>query len=108
MKPCCRRQIATGTGENALRPAPPWRRAGDLARWIIPGATLVLLPKCPICLAAYVALFSGVGITVARASSLRTLIQTLCIAALFWAGVKCLTKRRSTGGKTERTEDLTA
>ena len=77
---CC--QIATRERNNAPRPASRWRRSSEMAGWIIPSATLVLLPKCPACVAAYVALFSGVGISVASASNLRTSLVILCVVAL--------------------------
>ncbi|HEY1477357.1 MAG TPA: hypothetical protein VGF37_06680 [Chthoniobacterales bacterium] len=84
---CC--QIATRDRDNTPRAASRWRRGGAIAGWIIPSATLVLLPKCLARLAAYVALFSGVGISVASASNLRTSLLILCVAALL-----CLALRR--------------
>lgn len=54
----------------------------ELASWIIPTATLALLPKCPMCVAAYVALATGFGLTLSAATSLRTLLIVLCITTL--------------------------
>jgi hypothetical protein len=79
----------------ACRPASRLRRSGEIAGWIIPSATLVLLPKCPACVAAYVALFSGVGISVAGASNLRTSLLILCVAALFCLALKHLCRLAS-------------
>jgi hypothetical protein len=85
---CC--QIAAQDGDNARRPASHWRRGGEAAGWIIPSALLVLMPKCPICVAAYVALFSGVGISLTSASKLRTSLLILCVGALLYLIVKRL------------------
>ena len=71
------------------------RRGGEVAGWIIPGATLALLPKCPACVAGYVALATGVSLPFATASYLRILIVILCTAALIFAAarqVRCLFK----------------
>ena len=81
--------------DHARRPASRLRRSGEIAGWIIPSATLVLLPKCPACLAAYVALFSGVGISVASASNLRSALLILCIAALLCLALKRLPRLAS-------------
>jgi hypothetical protein len=77
---CC--QMPMRGRDNDPRPASRWRRGSEITGWIIPSATLVFLPKCPICVAAYVALFSGVGISVGSASKLRASLLILCVAAL--------------------------
>ena len=71
-------------------PTPRRRRGGRIAGWIIPSAALILMPKCPICLAMYVALFTGASISVASASHIRTGIGVLCGAVLFGLVVKGL------------------
>jgi hypothetical protein len=68
--------------DDVRRPASRWRRGGELTGWIIPSVTLVLLPKCPVCVAMYIALFSGVGISLANASILRSALLILCVATL--------------------------
>ena len=76
--------------DNARPPASRLRRGGELAGWIVPSATLALLPKCPACVVAYVALFSGVGISVSTATYLRTSLLVLCGTALLFLSLKRL------------------
>ena len=64
------------------------RRSGAIAGWVIPGAVLALLPKCPACVATYVALATGVSIPFATASYLRILIILVCMAALLLVAIR--------------------
>ncbi|MES2598066.1 MAG: hypothetical protein V4662_22220 [Verrucomicrobiota bacterium] len=52
------------------------------AGWIIPGVVLALMPKCPLCLAAWISLLLGIGVSTSMATILHRGIIMLCIALL--------------------------
>jgi hypothetical protein len=63
------------------------RRTWQGIQWLFPALLLVFMPKCPMCVAAYIALFTGIGVTVSTAHWIQLGMLTLCIAALaFLAG----------------------
>jgi hypothetical protein len=90
--------METRAGGDARRPAPRLRRGGEIAGWIIPSATLALLPKCPLCVAAYVALATtGIGISLPAAAHPRAMLVAICVASLVFLAARRL--RRLTAQK---------
>ncbi|RYD66880.1 MAG: hypothetical protein EOP83_03995 [Verrucomicrobiaceae bacterium] len=65
MKSCCQRQ-----------------KSRSLAGWLLPGGLLVLMPKCPMCLAGYVAIFTGAGLSVTVAQGLRAAVIAAFVVSL--------------------------
>ena len=57
-----------------------WRRS----QWLFPTALLVLMPKCPLCVAAYVALLTGVGVSVSTGRWIQILMLVFCLTALVY------------------------
>jgi len=80
---CCK-------GDADRQPRPPAFAGGVLgvARWILPGAALALAPKCPACLAAYIAIGTGIGLSVSTATYLRMALVILCVSSLVYPAAK--------------------
>jgi len=83
---CCKAR----DGDNVPRSASRLRRGGRIAGWILPGGTLALIPKCPACVAAYVVLATGIGISLPTATCLRAMLVVLCVASLVFIAARRL------------------
>jgi len=55
---------------------------------VIPSTILALMPKCPVCLAAYVAVGTGLALTATVAAFLRTALIALSTVWLAYLGVR--------------------
>jgi hypothetical protein len=55
--------------------------------WVVPGTVLALIPKCPVCFAAYVALWTGIGLSAPAATRLRVVLIALCIVCLAYLAI---------------------
>ena len=77
---CCQRELNTSRDARQQR---TWLRQGrEAAGWIVPGTLLALMPKCPMCLVAYVALCSGLTMSCSSAHILMRLFTVLCIGTM--------------------------
>ena len=71
------------------------QRLSTVAASILPGAALVLLPKCPLCLAAWLTLVTGVGFSAGGAVWVRGMLVVFWIGAVVLAAV--MGRRRAIG-----------
>ena len=78
-----------GTGSPSRRLA---RRLFRAAGCALPGVTVALLPKCPACLAAWLALSTGVGLSVTGAGILRTLLLVVSLAPLIFMSARTVVR----------------
>lgn len=75
MSACC--EVANDRGTPTLI-----RRVREIFAWAFPSAMLVLVPKCPACLTAHVALWTGLGVSLSTATYLRWAMLLVCVVSL--------------------------
>jgi len=66
--------ITTQTVAAKRRPESLFKRAGRFLKPLLPAFLLAIVPKCPFCLAAYVALGTGIGLSVTGAVVFHTFL----------------------------------
>jgi hypothetical protein len=102
---CCQRKPRVEEGvlrQNTLALtldlSPPRRgRLREVGGWILPGALLALMPKCPICLAAYVALCTGFTMSYSSAHILMRTLTALCMGTLALCVIRRVVSFRHNG-----------
>jgi hypothetical protein len=77
-------------GQASRRLAPRLFRG---AASILPGAALALLPKCPMCIAAWLTAATGLGFSAAGVSWVRGVLLVLSVAAVAIAAISAVRPR---------------
>jgi len=79
---CCRSETSQTGGEPTLVSKAGRRSLMGLLRWFVPSAVLAMMPKCPLCVATYYTLLTGLGMSLAVAVVVRNLLIVVCIGML--------------------------
>ena len=69
------------------------RRTVELAGWILPGTLLAFFPKCPLCVAGYVALATGLGMSLTVATYMRWTLLAFCLGSLAFMASRLISRR---------------
>ena len=62
----------------------------DTVGWLLPAAILTVLPKCPACLALYIGIGTGIGLSLPTAIYVRAMLVILCTFALLYMAARRL------------------
>jgi predicted aconitase with swiveling domain len=62
----------------------------ETAGGLVAGAILVLMPKCPACLAAYALAVTGLGLSLPTATIMRMSLLILSVGAIVYPMARCL------------------
>ena len=94
MHACCSRDKSAA---STIR-VPTWsRHILSFVEWALPVTALALVPKCPACLAGYILLFTGIGLSVSAAAALRWTIIGVCAAVLALLLLRLLARMARSG-----------
>lgn len=73
---------------------------------LAPGLMLSFIPKCPGCIAAYLALTTGLGVSFTTAGYIRDALLAICITSMVYWAAKTLDSLRSHAGtRVHRADD---
>jgi hypothetical protein len=82
---CCKAATVDKKVRDTIsRPVAFACRCVNLVKWPAPGTAFALLPKCPICLAAYVAAATGLRLSLTSARYMQLSLVVLCAGVFLY------------------------
>ncbi|HEX5154876.1 MAG TPA: hypothetical protein VFW07_25700 [Parafilimonas sp.] len=60
----------------------------EFVKMLTPAVIFAIIPKCPVCLAGYIALGTGLGLSITTATYVRIILIILCILSLLYFVIK--------------------
>lgn len=99
--PCCQSVASEKERADHLGPR-SLRRWSRFAEWTFPSTILLLLPKCPLCIAAYVAVVTGVGISAGTAALLKEAMVIVCVTSLGYLVLRSCHVRGTVSGRSSQ------
>ena len=88
MNGCCEADPNSPGRDEGAATRPPRRSFVGFAGWVVPGMILALMPKCPACLAAYLAVGTGIALSATVAASVRWVLMAMSITWLSYLAVR--------------------
>ena len=64
----------------------------EFVKMLMPAVVFAIIPKCPVCLAGYIALGTGLGLSITTATYIRIVLIILCILSLLYFVVKHISR----------------
>ena len=64
------------------------KRSVEFAKMMLPAIVFTIIPKCPVCLAGYIALSTGIGLSITTATYVRIVLIIICILSVLYFVVK--------------------
>lgn len=72
------------TIENQQGKTKSKKRFVNWLKMTVPAFIFIIIPKCPVCLAGYIALISGVSLSITTAGYVRIGLMMICVLSLTW------------------------
>lgn len=63
-------------------------RGRTVMGWLLPATILTALPKCPLCIAAYLAIATGFQVSISTAAYIRIAAIILCAACIGFLAIR--------------------